>query len=714
MNNVFYPPPPTLTSVRNFLWAFFFLSSWWGCGILSAAPLEVGLSEPYTFSSTTVLNEALEGYDSLLKKGDSTVTLTLDSAFIPGTSDTRPTSELVKIAVSQISVEAGELRIESTDSQGGGPRHLFTGTIDVATGATLFLNAKDALGYEDTAENGIILNVSGTLKLIDGTNQTMRRVTLNLSGATVTGGQYQYRIPATGFNVISGNNTFSSQLHLRANAAIDVADSASIRFTTEISNEVSSGNPGAKTLTKTGGGTMIFAAKNTYAGLTTISAGRLQSGVTDAILPTSDGLHLGGAWEMDGYSQTLTRLSGTGSITNLNSSQTSVLTLNTTENLSANLFSGSIGTGIDVVKTGTGTWYLGPVGDSGKVDWGVSDFQILAGKVVKSTRSVERFLSGTIFIGSEGVLELSATDALGGSSTVRSPLTIDIAGTLSMTQASGNQTSRYITYNLYGGTLQAKNLLFIAGTETSIASKATLHGTAVTKTALLEGNLTTRGNSVVVLDVEDGLSEIDLYWKDARFQVENLSAASSAPLEKTGAGTLKISGNLEHTGGTTVRAGGLVLESAQMNGNLTIMADSTFSASQNSSVGRLLLDGEFLIDLENLDFSGDNLAVSEFVVGESASLEIDMSGDLSLMDYDGLRFLTVEENSASVFAALSQLLQENPAASHYFSFSLREGGSIHLSVDHSAVPEPGSFWLLGLGFLLAGWSWQQRKKEGKK
>lgn len=73
--------------------------------------------------------------------------------------------DFLRIILSQISVMAGELRIETDTAEGGGNRHLFAGTSDVANSVTLLQNAKDALRYEDTEINRAVPNLSGTFQL---------------------------------------------------------------------------------------------------------------------------------------------------------------------------------------------------------------------------------------------------------------------------------------------------------------------------------------------------------------------------------------------------------------------------------------------------------------------------------------------------------------------------------------------------------------------
>ena len=119
---------------------------------------------------------------------------------------------------------------------------------------------------------------------------------------------------------------------------------------------------GTGTLTKDGAGTLTLGALNTYTGVTTISAGTLRLGVTDA-LPAASAVTVaaGAVFDLRGYNDTIGSLAGAGSIT---SSLPGALTLTTGGNNTSTALSGVIGDGsgqLALTKTGSGTFTLSGV-----------------------------------------------------------------------------------------------------------------------------------------------------------------------------------------------------------------------------------------------------------------------------------------------------------------------------------------------------------------
>jgi autotransporter-associated beta strand protein len=114
----------------------------------------------------------------------------------------------------------------------------------------------------------------------------------------------------------------------------------------------------ADALTKTGNGTLILSASNTYDGGTTVSAGPLKIATSNALLGTGALTVTGaGTFDLSGYNQSISSLSdggvATGSI--LASTGTSNLMINGNASSS---FGGSIGGAINITQNGSGTLTL--------------------------------------------------------------------------------------------------------------------------------------------------------------------------------------------------------------------------------------------------------------------------------------------------------------------------------------------------------------------
>jgi fibronectin-binding autotransporter adhesin len=214
---------------------------------------------------------------------------------------------------------------------GGGQS--FTGTINSVqnnTSNALAVNAQNTSGT-DTLSGSIFLNSSLTFQ--------------NSSGGTLS--------------------ITSATFDLRNNSVLtfDIAGTATVSNAITATGDGGS-NPGGGSLLKKGAGTLTLNTASSYTGGTTIQAGTLTLGVTNALPSTSGSLTVsGGTLEMNNKSQTVVGLSdggsSTGVITNNGStSTTSTLTLNDT---GSDSFGGQIKDGTKVValtKTGAGTLTL--------------------------------------------------------------------------------------------------------------------------------------------------------------------------------------------------------------------------------------------------------------------------------------------------------------------------------------------------------------------
>src|SRR5881396_3618045 len=113
---------------------------------------------------------------------------------------------------------------------------------------------------------------------------------------------------------------------------------------------------GASPLTKAGTGTLIVSGANSYTGATTISAGTLQLGATNAVPSGSAVTVSGGAtFDLRGFSDGIGSLAGAGTVT---SGAAGAVTLTAGGNNASTTFSGLIQNGsgtVALTKTGTGT-----------------------------------------------------------------------------------------------------------------------------------------------------------------------------------------------------------------------------------------------------------------------------------------------------------------------------------------------------------------------
>ena len=191
--------------------------------------------------------------------------------------------------------------------------NIYTGTTTLSAGV---LRANDGVGLPATASagggsnltlNGGVIETSTNLERVGGTGQGQMQITGGISGFSANGGAVQVAIgslasptaltwgtapfnPSTlVLNAATANNTleFKNAIAL-GTAARTVEVDANVAT---ISGIISGGTGGA--LTKTGLGTLVLNAAESYTGLTTVALGSLkETGATGSLAATS-GLFLG-------------------------------------------------------------------------------------------------------------------------------------------------------------------------------------------------------------------------------------------------------------------------------------------------------------------------------------------------------------------------------------------------------------------------------------
>lgn len=637
----------------------------------------------------------------------------------------------------------------------------------VSENGTLYLSTKDALA---STGNAVTIDVNGgTLQMFDSTdyyqNQTGRNLTINLTGAEMKGGKlhvFSADANPTVLNVLASDKTttISSALHLRVqgdNASKDhilnVAN-GSAAVDLELSGAVNGykDNPHQYvTFSGDGTGAVVRASGSSErVSRTTIDGLTLQLGKNDALtvstaLVTNGTLAEGeesnaanlakhaGIFDLAGFDQTVGNLSGSGTVTNSNAGQKSTLTVNSAST-SENPFTGIIQSGVDLVKTGSGTWTI----DRGGNLWGIDSFRIEEGtvKLTADGLSGPRFFTGELTVGDGAVLQLTTKDVLGGAGDgnwENAGMDLNIFGTVKVT-ASGNQTSRYVNLNLYGGTLDLGSGQFLAmhsGTTpiTTLNAKAQApDGTSITKTSVINGIMNIRDNGrQLILNVEDSQAETDLWWTGA-LKYSNNANTGVGEIVKNGAGTLRLSsdaaknkqGAFDNTDGISANAGTLVLDGANVTGgNVTIGENAVFRATNGSSITKsLILNGTWEFDLDEIaDSESESLLLlsDSITFGTDALLSFDTEGFTRWEMVNGVHVMdfTTAEVRDETFVDFSEMLDEAVGRKELFSFYV-DGNGIALGVNLNAVPEP-STWLLGLlGFgLLGSFKFFSIKKSSK-
>lgn len=605
-----------------------------------------------------------------------------------------------------------------------------TPIINVTESSTLKLGIGDTLGARGDAitlniGEGSTLDLDAAATSAGVTNQTGRDMTINLTGATMKNGRLHVFSPGTTptvINILASSKTteISSTLQLRTGNSpdehlINVANGeAAVDLL--LSGTIESYNS-TQYLTLTGGGTTKLTGNiSTNVPRVTLDGATLQLGKNNPMTNATT-LQTNGTFDLNGYSTTVGLLTGSGSVTNT-AEAASVLTV---DNSASDRFSGTVTGNVNVVKTSTGTWAI-----SGENDWGNSSLEIRNGTVAldksHSSGNGRRFLTGTITVGENGKLSLKANDALGnvggGGSWENHGLDLDVLGTLEVT-AAGNQTSRYINYNLYGGTIditRSDGKILVMENITTINSRAKYGTQDVTETSVINGWLAARdGTRMVTLNVEDGLPDTDLHWTGV---LKHENGSYAANLTKTGAGTLRLTSESGTTfnlqTGMTISDGRIILDGAAVTGaDVTVANGATFAAVNGSSISNnLVLNGNYelaLAEVASSDTPVQLLIDGNVLFGQNATASINANGDVNWYGLNGktLMSFSSDEQAAGVFAQLSELLASDPNLL-YVNLTA-EGSSILLGTNFNAIPEPASWLLLLLG--VAGLAWRFRKSR---
>ena len=344
---------------------------------------------------------------------------------------------------------------------------------------------------------------------------------------------------------------------------------------------------GSGSITKTGAGTLILSGTNTYSGGTTISAGTLSIG--------SD-TNIGSGTNTIGNKGTLL-LSGNGTYTNdwtLSGAGSAIATDN--NNTLSGVLSGNGG----LTKTGAGTLTLtgnntyagGTAINDGTLKGNIAsgtDLSIAASAIYggdNKAHSVGGLNGGGKILNTDG-LTVQSGDFAGFIDNSNTSLTKTGAGTLTLTGNNAYTGSTTISE----GTLKGN---IASGTDLSIAASATYDGDNKARSV---GGLNGGGK---ILNT-DGLTVQNGTFGGV---IDN----SNTSLNKTGAGTLTLTGTNAYTGGTTISEGTLKGNIASGT-DLSIAASATYDGDNKArSVGGLNGGGKILntdgLTVQNGTFGG--------------------------------------------------------------------------------------------------------------
>ena len=307
--------------------------------------------------TTLTVNSTVTGTGGLIKTGAGTTVLAGLDQYTGSTT-----------------VSAGTLQLSGTGSFGNGTRQL-----SIAGGATASLNGVNSsagsingagnitlgsgtltTGASNAADSfsGVISGTGGLVKVGTAT-QTLSGTNLYTGGTTVNSGTLAISSDAN-LGGASGGLTLNNFGAVENTASFTLGRGIHVGGVGTITNDTGTtlqvtGIISGGSIDKTGAGTTVLAAQNTYSGITQIAAGTLRLSGSGTFGNGSGQLVLGGGSataDLNGVSTGVGSINGSGTIT------LGTATLTTGKDNSDSTFSGSISGSGGLVKTGTGTQAL--------------------------------------------------------------------------------------------------------------------------------------------------------------------------------------------------------------------------------------------------------------------------------------------------------------------------------------------------------------------
>ena len=518
-----------------------------------------------------------------------------------------------------------------------------------------------------------------TLEIQNGINLP-KTVRLNGSGFSSGGAIHN----------VGSSNTISGPVTLGWSGGTESAANVTIQVDGSTDLTISSIIDGANTLTKTGAGTLSFTGTmaNTYTGDTFVNAGTLNlnkiAGTTsiagdvsitggllllsaaNQLADTSNMTLSSGTFNMNSNAETINSLTFNGG-TLTQGGATLTLQSNTTAlSMQATTIAGPLsltGTG-DVLFTGaagtatlSGTVNLGGNTHTFNINDGSASDDMLISNTISNGALTKTGLGTLTFTGaantytglttvSAGELQLNkiaGTTSIAGDVSINGGLLLlsaanQIADTSNMTLSSG-------TFNMNSNAETINSLTFNGGTLSQMGSTLTLLSatTALSmRDTTISGNLSFTGGGDIVFDATNNgtatLSGNISLSLPTTFNIADGTAiidmsvtgpiSGAASIEKTGTGTLLLTGANSYTGGTTISAGILQGDTNGLQGSIVNESqlifnqdfNGTYAGSMTGSAGTLIKQGTGLVNLTGVNSVGGLSTVAEGTLAVNGTL----------------------------------------------------------------------------------------------
>jgi autotransporter-associated beta strand protein len=467
-----------------------------------------------------------------------------------------------------------------------------TRIIDVSRGSA----TEDLIIYSSISNGGwgITKNSGGVLMLSPSTTQAGWNSTL-INGGTVklgnanaypTGKGLQMAANTTfdlnGFSASVGDLSDSGTVNLSSCGLITSSVTGAVTLTTNLGGACTftgviqdgSGTVGLTMITS--GQTLSLANHSIYTGATTLNAGKLQLNIDNALSASTHVATTGGVLNLNGKTQTISGLTGTGTAVNGGGSLTVTFDTARTDTVSGNIGDGNA---LNLTKSGPGTLSIG--GSNGFYSTSGGLLKITGGTVRlaknQSASPITVYGGGTLDVNGDfnvGTLTLG-DDANGGTSgtvtnssgTART-LTIQ-GGSTALTVPSGAAT---------GNVIQATNLTLHLNNNTQTV---TVNGGDLTINAVMtSGNMTKAGTGLLTLtgaNTYSGATTVSA----GTLRVNGTQTGNSAVTVASGA-TLGGTGTI--AGVVTLQNGGILAPGAGGIGTLTITPTSPLTCNATAAL----------------------------------------------------------------------------------------------------------------------------------
>ena len=552
-------------------------------------------------------------------------------------------------AAGGLTVTAGTVNVNNVNALGSGALTLTALSIlNNTSGASITNAGNNAITWGGATPGAFIFGTTAStaannLNLGSGTvtAATNRAMSFAGTGTTLTMGTLDNTSTSTGrsftFNG-AGNTMVLAGINLSNSATANVTDLAGTANLT-VTGVVSNGTSNVQTgVAVKGTGITTFNGVNTYTGSTAISSGATLKIGNDSALGTTAGgtaVSSGGVLDLNGRTVGAETLSlagsgilSAGALINSNASaasQSGAVTLTSNTTIGAgNITLGSIGDASaakSLTKIGTGTLTLGGTNTyTGGTTIQEGTLHISAGNSAVGLFT----LSGTT-----PILKLSNVNALSTNATLLGASAAANAGTVDLAVAGSYSLAAYTGNNMkFTASSGSASTLTFTGNSVISSSTAGSGGRTITNN---DSNL----NLVFSGDLEIGSTVTNTVTiaGSGNTTVEGSvfnTGAGVRSLEKSGSGTLTLSGANSYNGATIVNAGKLVINgnSSTSTGNVSVATGATLGGSGllggATSVTGTLAPGN---SIESL-----GLGALSFVTGSTYAYELNSSsfaGDLT-------------------------------------------------------------------------------------